>query len=131
MKNGLYASLFIIILGACCHFGLPWWAIVPIAGLAAIVFPQKPSLSFGTAFAAGTLLWYGSALFFNSINGGLLSAKIGQLFLGLKGAHLIMITGVLGGTLAGLGALTGTFFRGLFEPRAPQRYRGRRPTFKV
>jgi len=131
MKNGLYTSIFIIVLGACCHLGLPWWAIVPIAAVAAILFPQTPALSFSTAFAAGTLLWYSSAFLLNTANGGALSAKIGQLFLGLKGIHLVMITGVLGGTLAGLGALTGTYFRGLFAPRTSKRYQGKRATYKI
>ena len=131
MKNGFYASTLIIVLGAFSHFGLPWWAVVPIAALAAILFPQKPALSFSTAFAAGTLLWWGSAFWLNAANGGMLSAKVGQLFLGLKGFHLVMITGMLGGTLAGFGALTGTFFRGLFAPRAPHRYQGKRQTYKM
>jgi hypothetical protein len=131
MKNGFYFSLFILTLGVFCHFGLPWWAIVIIAGIGAILFPQRPTASFALAFGAGTLLWYGSAFISNLLNEGLLASKIGQLFLGLKGFHLLMITGMLGGTLAGMGAITGTFLRQLFANRRPTRYRGKRPTYKI
>jgi hypothetical protein len=131
MKNGLLASTFIIVLGFCCHLGLPWWSIAPIAAIASVIFPQSPGLSFSTAFAAGTFVWWSSAFFLDLNNAGLLSAKIGQLFLGLKPAYLLMITGSLGGILAGLGGLTGSFLRSVIFPPQQKRYRGKRTTYKI
>ncbi len=129
MKNSLYTTIFIIALGALCHFGLPWWVTAPIGCAAALLFPQGVGRSFGVAFAAGFLLWYLSALLPDVANGGILSGKIGQLFMGLKGWQLLTLAGVLGGLLAGMGALTGALLRDLFNTGKPKRYRGKRTVF--
>ncbi len=131
MKNGLYAFLFIVVAGAAGHIGMPWWCMALVGAVAALLFPQRPALSFSTAFSAGTLLWYASAFVLNTRNAGLLSAQTGSLFLGLKGFHLLLLTGLLGGTITGLGALTGALLRRLFAKRPPRRYRGQRQTFRV
>lgn len=130
MKNGLFAFIFIIAVGATGHLGLPWWAMAPVGAVAALLFPQPPARSFATGFAAGSLLWYISAFILNAQNAGMLSAKVGQLFLGIKGIHLLFITGGLGGVLTGLGALTGALLRSIFTDRKPQRYRGKKTTYK-
>lgn len=129
MKNSLYTTIFIIALGALCHFGLPWWAMAPIGFAAALLFPQAVARSFGIAFAAGFLLWYASALLPHLANGGILSGKIGQLFLGLKGWQLLSLAGLLGGLLTGMGALTGALLRDVFMTGKPKRYRGKRTVF--
>ncbi len=114
MKNALYLTLSILILGNLSHIGLPWWAIVPMAAVAGWVFPLPAGKSFLVAFAAGTLLWYTNAFLLNAANAGLLSAKVGLLFQGLQGVYLLAITGFLGGFLAGLGAMTGRLAKDLF-----------------
>ena len=121
MKNALYIALFVLVLGNLSHFGLPWWALVPVAALAAWLFPLSAGKTFTAAFASGLLLWYLNAFLQDSANGGALSAKVGQLFQGLKGWHLLSLTGLLGGLLAGLGALTGRFAHDVFVSRRPKR----------
>lgn len=121
MKNAFYTALFILVLGNLGHFGLPWWALAPIAAMAAWLFPAAPAATFGTAFSAGTLLWYVNAALLNASNQGMLSTRVGLLFQGLQGWHLLLVTGLLGGILAGLGALTGLFARDLFVARQPKR----------
>ena len=91
MKNALYITLFILILGNFSHFGLPWWALAPIAALASWLFPLSPGKSFLAAFVGGLLLWYFNAFLLNSANDGMLSAKVGQLFQGLKGWHQSLV----------------------------------------
>lgn len=125
MKNGLYTTVFVIALGILCHFGLPWWSMAPIGFVAALLFPQSVGLAFSTAFAAGAVLWYASALLLDTANGGMLSAKVGQLFVGLKTWQLLTMTGFLGGILAGMGALAGALVRTLTDTK-PRRYRGKR-----
>lgn len=129
MKNSLYLTIFIVALGALCHLGLPWWTMAPIGFAAALLFPQSAGRAFGAAFGAGFLLWYVSALLPHVANGGILSGKIGQLFLGLKGWQLLTLAGTLGGMLAGMGALTGSLLRDLFNTGKPKRYRGKRTVF--
>ena len=114
MKNALYLTLSILIPGSLGHFGLPWWALVPIAAAAAWLFRLPAGKSFIVAFSAGALLWFTNAYLLNAANSGLLSTKVGLLFQGLQGWQLLIVTGLLGGILAGFGAMTGYFARDLF-----------------
>lgn len=119
MKNALFLALSILIFGNLSHFGLPWWAVVPIAAIAAWVFPLSAGKSFGVAFAAGALLWFSSAFLLNAANTGMLSTKVGLLFQGLQGWHLLIVTGILGGILAGFSAMTGRYARDIIVGSKP------------
>lgn len=121
MKNALYITLFILILGNLSHFGLPWWVLAPMAAVAGWLFPMSAGRSFVAAFVGGLLLWFLNAFLLDSDNGGLLSAKVGQLFQGLKGWHLLILAASFGGLLAGLGALTGRLARDVFVSPKPKR----------
>mgnify|MGYP001161944627 CR=1 FL=1 len=113
MKQSLLITLVILIAGQLCLIGLPWWAIAPIGALAGWLFPQMPAKSFSAGFAAGYLLWLLHALWLDMGNEGILSGRIGSLFMGLSTAQLLQITGLLGGLLAGFGCLTGRLARDL------------------
>lgn len=119
MRRTLYIILFVFVSGSLCRFGVPWWAIVPLAALAGGLFPLPAGRTFGAAFIGGFLLWMLNALPENNANDGMLSAKVGQLFLGVKGWHLLVVTGILGGILAGLGAVTGLLGRKLYVGSKP------------
>jgi hypothetical protein len=112
MFNKLLSVPAIIIAGGALAFlGLPWW-MVAVAGIAAgLIFPSPSEQAFAIGFAAGFILWWGASFFFNDANGGLLAGKMGDLFSGLKSVHLLLITGIIGGLLAGLGNLTGSLAR--------------------
>jgi len=120
MKNALYLVLFILIAGSLGHYGLPWWSLVPFAAVAAWIFPMPAGKSFLLALVAGFLLWYSNAWLADSANEGMLSARVGLLFQGLKGWQLLLLTGLLGGILAGLGAMTGRLARDLFVGGQPK-----------
>ena len=122
MKNVLIVSLLILVFGCLGYFGLPWWSLALIAAIAAFLFPLSGGKSFSAGFAAGYLLWLTVSILHNSGNGGMLSAKIGQLFMGATGFHLLMATAVMGGLLAGFGALTGTYARQMLFPEKRKRY---------
>jgi len=114
MVKKLFTTAGIVIAGGATAFlGMPWW-IVAVAGvLAGYFFPAPAGRSFGAGFAAGFLLWWGSALFFNSVNAGMLAGKMGALFEGLQTWQVLSATGILGGLLAGMGCLTGSLARNL------------------
>jgi hypothetical protein len=120
MKNALYLALSILILGNLSHFGLPWWSVVFIAAAAGWFFPLTAGKCFSTAFAAGALLWFTNAFLMDNANSGLLSGKVGLLFQGSKGWHLLIVTGILGGILTGLGAMTGRMARDVFVGSQPK-----------
>jgi hypothetical protein len=124
MKENSFLFIAILVLGATSFLGAPWWIIAPLSAIAAFFLGQTASGAYAIAFTAGTLLWYGAAMLSNVPNAGLLASKVGQVFQGLKGWQLLTITGMLGGLLAGFGALTGIYFRALFTPSKTRRYRG-------
>ncbi len=107
MKNTLLTILFIFAAGHLCYYGLPWWAITLAAAVPGWVFRQSPARSFLAGFTGGFLLWLTAALLADVANGGILSARIGALFMGAPASGLAFGTGILGGLLAGLGCLTG------------------------
>jgi len=107
MKNALLVIGLIFFAGQLCQMGLPWWSVAPIGALAGWLFPQPATRGFFVAFLGGVLLWVSAAYLQDVPNEGVLSARIGTLFMGISRWHVLLITGVLGGLLAGLGYLTG------------------------
>ncbi len=112
MKNTLYPTLFVLIVGALGYFGLPWWWLVAVAAVAGLLFPISAGKGFAVGTAMGTLLWYSMAMLLNMANGGALAGKVSQIFLGYPP---LVITSLLGGLLGGFGMLTGCLARELFK----------------
>ena len=111
-KFGLQA-LIIMILGFIAHQFLPFWIIAVVAGLVGLLFQYENSgASFAAGFAAAALLWSSYAGWLNLSNMNLLSGKLGELFQ-MNGTYLVYLTGLVGGLLGGLGAMTGTLGRKL------------------
>ncbi|MFN0034888.1 MAG: hypothetical protein ACKVUS_07475 [Saprospiraceae bacterium] len=123
MKNTLYTLLFIFLLGNLCRLGLPWWSLAPIAALAGWLFARNAWSALAGGFLGGLLLWLSAAWLSDSANGGMLSAKVGQLFMGIQSQHLLWATGLLGALLGALGALTGCWARQmLVQPSKRRNY---------
>ena len=96
-------------------FGLyfAWWSIAIASFLAAIMVYQPAGKAFLAGFLAVFLVWAGLAWWINSANNSILSSRIGELLgVGANPGLLIFITGLIGGLVAGLVAMTGTYFRG-------------------
>lgn len=110
--------VFLLVAGYVGHQFLPWWGIVVLAALLSFIFRLQVKGSFWTGFLAVALLWGGYAAMLNVANEGILSDRIGQLFGGLNGFILILITGIIGGIFGGLGALTGSLGRTLIKEEA-------------
>ena len=114
MKNTLLIIVFVLAAGQLCHIGLPWWGLAPIGAVAGWLFPQHAGRILLAGFIGGFLLWVVAAFWLDAPNGGILSARIGNLFMGLSRWHILLLTGLLGGLLAGLGCLTGCWARAAF-----------------
>jgi hypothetical protein len=115
MKKFGLQTLIILIGGFIAHQFLPFWATAAVAGLVGLLFRyENSSASFAAGLAAGTLLWSSYAGFLNSANLSALSGMMGELFK-TNGAYLVYVTGLAGGLLGGLGAMTGTLARKMFE----------------
>ena len=111
-----FASVILIALlsFALCLF-LPWW-VIAIAGFAvAFAIPQNAGLSFVAGFVAVFILWAGLSFWMSSANNHLLAHKISMLFIKVDNPMLlIVVTGLIGGLVAGFGSLTGRLSRKLF-----------------
>lgn len=106
-------SLILIALlsfGACLYF--PWWSIAIVAFLVAALIPQSPGMSFLTGFIALFLLWGVLSFWISSSNEHVLAHKISLVILKLDSPYLLMLaTAFIGGIVAGLAAMTGSFLR--------------------
>ena len=91
---------------------LPWYSFVFCALIVAMVIHQKPYKAFITGFLALFLLWCILAILKDMPNEHILSTKVANI-LPLKGntTLLIGITGLVGGLLAGVSAVTGSYAR--------------------
>ena len=92
---------------------LPWWSIAVTAFIVAVVIPQGAGRSFLSGFLAVFLLWAGLSFWISLANEHLLAHKIAPLIIKIDNPLLLILaTGLIGGLVAGFGALTGSFIRG-------------------
>lgn len=90
---------------------LPWWSMPLAAAVLALIFGLKPLNGFVLGFLGAALLWGGYAGIINLSNEGILATQMGQLFGGLNGLLIVLVTALFGGLFGGLGALVGSFAR--------------------
>jgi len=90
----------------------PWWSFAVCALIVALTVHQKPVKAFAGAFIALFFLWGLIAVMIDNANAHILSKKVAQILpLGGSSNLLILITAFIGGLVAGMAALTGSFFR--------------------
>jgi hypothetical protein len=111
-----FQFILTIFLGFVAHWFLPWWwVLAPAAFAVALFFPQRSAgLAFFSAFLGGALLWWGVAFYQSWLNHHILAERMGLLFGGLSPTLMELLTGLIGGLLAGLGALSANLGRKMF-----------------
>ncbi len=111
MKFFVSLILTVFLSFAACLY-LPWWSIAIAAFLIAALIPQRPGRAFLTGFIALLLLWGGLSFWLSSRNDHILAHKISLIVLKMDNPYLLILaTGVIGGLVAGMAALTGSFLR--------------------
>ena len=97
-----------LVLSALFQWYLPWWALAGAAAIVAAWFAWPrvwwPVLA---GFLAGTILWGEYAWLLDWQNEHILSGRMGALLGDLSGMQLILVTALLGGLTAALGAWVG------------------------
>ncbi|MEM9417231.1 MAG: hypothetical protein AAF963_02665 [Bacteroidota bacterium] len=86
---------------------LPWWSLVICAAAVAMGLDLRPATAFKGGFVAISLLWTLVATWIDVTTNAILSSKIAPLFGLQRSIFLILLTGLLGGIVGGLGALSG------------------------
>jgi hypothetical protein len=91
---------------------LPWWSFAITSLIVSVAVHQRPGRAFLSGFLGLFLLWAGMAMVKDAANEHLLSTKVAQV-LPLGGSYLVLIllTGIVGGLVSGLAALTGSYMR--------------------
>ncbi|MCW3109137.1 MAG: hypothetical protein JWQ09_3643 [Segetibacter sp.] len=90
----------------------PWWIIAVAAFIVGVVIHQNAFASFLAAFLALFILWAVQSYYIDVQNEHLLSTKVASILpLGGSYAAVILVTAFVGGLVAGMGALTGSFAR--------------------
>jgi len=98
------------------QFLLPWWIIVIVAFAVELLFGGQTSLAFFSGFYGIFIYWLAYAAIIDIQTGFLLSKKIALLFhLPQWSLIVALVTALIGGTVGGLGSLTGNLFRKMFN----------------
>ncbi len=91
---------------------LPWWSFAVTSFIIAAAIHQKAGKAFLAAFIAVFLLWAILVFIIDNANQHLLSVKVATILpLGGSSFALILLTAFIGGLVAGLSALTGSYLR--------------------
>jgi len=91
---------------------LPWWGIAITSLLVAVIIHQKAGKAYLSGFLGLFLLWAALAWWIDMKNNGVLSKKIASVLpLGGNAILLIIVTGFIGGLVAGMAAMSGSFLR--------------------
>ncbi|MFI5139485.1 MAG: hypothetical protein ACHQIM_16815 [Sphingobacteriales bacterium] len=107
--------LIILILSIAGSSLLPWWAIAVIAFFASFFIGKKPGRSFLSGFGAVFIAWVVLALFKSIPNEHILADRVVQLFpLPNNWIWLLLVTGLIGGLVGGMAALSGGLMKKAF-----------------
>ncbi len=106
------AILLTALLGYILGLFLPWWAIAIAAFIVALLWQQRPGKAFASGFLAIFLLWGILAFVADIRNDHILGNRMSEL---IAGSHmpwvLILASGIIGGLVAGMGALSASVLR--------------------
>lgn len=113
----LVALLLTALLSFIAGLYLPWWSIAMAAFIVALMVYQRAGIAFLAAFWGLFLLWSSLSFWIDSENESILSARIGELLgIGNNSFLLVIITGAIGGLVAGFSAMSGSFLRSRKRP---------------
>ena len=123
--KGLLLFLLIGILSFVAGLFYPWWTVGVVAFVIALVVPQKHFAAFFTAFLSIFILWFSLSYFKDLSNDHILSSRMSLLFIKTElPAVMCLITGMVGGLVAGLAALSASFLR-----KKKKRNKGFKPSY--
>ncbi len=98
---------------------LPWWVICPVCMYVGWFVYDDAKRSFAYGFLALSLLWGVYANILNAADLGATAGQVAALFsktlkMSITSSTLVYITGVIGGLVGGLSAMSGSLMRQLF-----------------
>ena len=106
--------LIILILTFICSYFLPWWMIAIIAFVGAFAIGKKPGKAFLSGFGGVFIAWTILALIRSLPNDNMLASRVATLFQLPNWVLLLLVTGIIGGLVGGLAALSGALVKRAF-----------------
>ena len=103
----LIQILSTIIIGFILELFLPWWTIAIASFAVAYLVDTKSLASFFAGFLGIAILWVGMALYIDQSTHSILTEKVNRLL----PLNAFLLTGLIGGLVGGLSALTGSLVR--------------------
>ena len=102
---------------------LPWWSVVIVSFLVVLAIPAKSSWNayFSGFFGVG-LLWVIFSWMINNETNAILTTKIAELFHMSNPEVMVFLAGFIGGMVGGFAALSGNYFRKIFEKKSTGYY---------
>jgi hypothetical protein len=114
------AALLIALLTFGLGLYFPWWTAALAGGLVAIILNLHPLSSFLAGFSGVFLLWGSLAYLRSAANEHVLAHRMSAFILKNDSPlTLILISALIGGLVAGLGALSGSLLRHWQSARRP------------
>lgn len=114
-KNSINFIVTIVLALVLSQF-LPWWSIMVVAFIVAIVIPLKKGAVFIVPFLAIAVLWMAHTFWLGNANDFILAKKISTLLtLGGNPIVLVLVTGIVGGIAAGIAGVFGKQVSLLFK----------------
>lgn len=92
-------------------FVLPWWWIPIMTAIIAVVVDIPTFKAFLISFSITFVVWIGIAIWQNTKFYLPIHQVLSELFGGTKTYLIYVLTGLIGGIVSGLGALTGRYFK--------------------
>ena len=93
---------------------IPWWSIILIPFILGLIFEDNFLSHFLSSFIGTSVAWLFLMLSFDLETQSVLSGKIIDILEISSVNFLIISTSVIGGTVSGLGSLTGVSLRNIF-----------------
>lgn len=103
--------LILIIASFLLQMILPWWIIIIISFAICGIIGKTGKIAFWHPFWAILLLWIGVALFHSIPNEHILASRIAEMLKLQSWPLVLLVTGVLGGLVAGISGFCGYHFR--------------------
>ena len=111
MKFIISLILIVLLSFAACLY-LPWWIVAIVGFIVVAVIPQSSGKAFLCGFLAVFILWFVLSYWISNNNNHILAHKVSLLIIKMDSPYLLMlVTALIGGLVAGLGALTASFLQ--------------------
>ena len=111
MKFFISLILIALLSFATCLY-LPWWMVSVVGFIVVALIPQSAGKAFICGFLSVFILWFALSFWISNNNNHILAHKVSLLILKMDNPYLLMIlTALIGGLVAGFGAMTASFIR--------------------